>query len=133
MVPNTCLSKKNSNHPLGLTLSTPSLVYYKASFSLSLILHENIFSIHTLTTSWILATHVVVEAISSLAGHTVSLIWRPLEVSLASLVSPYPCDLTLPVLARLSSLPGHWGRLTEALTLLPPRALGYLRQRPLQS
>ena len=43
-------------------------------------------STHTLTTSWILATHVIVKAISSLAGQTVSLVRRPLELVLSRIV-----------------------------------------------
>ena len=89
---------------------------------------------HTLAPSWILPRHVVVEAVSSLARQTVSLVRRSLELPLASLISPDPGDLTLPVLTRLASsarLSGHRGWLVQTLTLLPPGTLRDLRQWPL--
>ena len=79
---------------------------------------------HTLSAPRILARHVVaVEAVSSLTRQTVSLVRRPLELALTTLMPPDPGDLTLPVLAGLTTGPRHWWRLVEALTLLPPRAL----------
>ena len=54
----------------------------------------------------ILARHVVaVEAVSSLARQTVSLVRRPLELALTTLTPPDPGDLTLPVLAGLTTGP----------------------------